>query len=335
MDTVSNLYSTHHKKSFLKLLILVLVSALLGIYLFFLNPWLSSDLNSDSYSWFLEFSRTIFQPQSAYYAESILLPLIAKLTGLNQSLETYKLLCAVLVLLILPVTAISAHTYFKNIAKSALFILLFALSFSFLQYYILGFPDPLTILLLVTSVFQKRFSVMFLALFLAMLSHFSMAALSVVGLVGLAYFSPNENFHARKKIAGITLAAILAGKAILIAWYFVFHYQLVSRLDWVLGKGYPFFLERYKANISGFWQTPGALLLMLYLIILAYFLSQKKYAFVISAFFALVISYLALFWTVDGLRVFAVVISAPYAYLLIVFISNIWEKWNATKFYLK
>lgn len=71
MNTVSNLYSTNDKESLLKLLILVSVSALLGIYLFFLNPWLISDLNSNSYSWFLEFSRTILQAQSAYYAESI------------------------------------------------------------------------------------------------------------------------------------------------------------------------------------------------------------------------------------------------------------------------
>lgn len=98
-----------------------------------------------------------------------------------------------------------------------------------------------------------------------------------------------------------------------------------------MGKGYPFFMGRYEANILGFWLTPGALFLVLYFIITAYFLSRKKYAFVFSALYALAIGYTALFWTVDGLRVFAVVISAPYAYLLKIFISNIWDKFNSTK----
>jgi hypothetical protein len=204
-----------------------------------------------------------------------------------------------------------------------LFILLFGASFQYLQYYILGFPDPLTILLLVSAVFQKRLGAMFALLVLAMLSHFSMAALSVISFAGLVYFSPNLGFHSQKKMVGVTLAAILVGKAILLSWYAVFHYQLVSRLDWVLDKGYSFFLERYEANIAGFWLTPGIPFLALYFFIATYFLIQKKYAFMFSVLFALLISYTALFWTVDGLRVFAVVIAAPFAYLLLSFINSL------------
>ena len=311
-----------------------LLSALLGlalsIHLFLSNPWMIGDLYSDSYLWFLDFSRTIFQPQSAYYAESILLPLIAKLIGAAKSLETYKILCGIFTLSILPITAICAQRYFHNLFKTLLFIVLFAFSFQYLRYYILGFPDPLTVLLLVAAVFQKRLSVFFGLLVLAMLSHFSMAALSVIGLAGLVYFSPNAGFHLRKKIVGVALAAILAGKAILLSWYALFHYQLVSRLDWVLGKGYPFFLERYEANIAGFWLTPGIPFLTLYFLIAAYFLMQKKNAFVFSVFLALGISYLALFWTVDGLRVFAVVIAAPFSYLLLSFIDNL-PFWKSAK----
>jgi hypothetical protein len=322
MKFVASLPDTNNKKSLIRLLILVLISATLGLYLFLLNPWLSSDFQSDSYSWFLEFSRTIFQSQSAYYAESILLPLIAKLIGATKSLETYKMLCGIITLSILPITAIFAQRYFHSPFKTLSFIVLFGFSFQYLQYYILGFPDPLTILLLMSAVFQKRLVVMFALLVLAMLSHFSMAALGVLGLVGLVYFSPNSGLHSRKQMVGVALSAILAGKAILIAWYAMFHYQLVSRLDWVLGKGYPFFLERYEANIAGFWLTPGIPFLVLYFFIAAYFLTQKKYAFVISALFALTIGYTALFWTVDGLRVFAVVIAAPYVYLIAAFIQS-------------
>jgi hypothetical protein len=322
MNFVTNLFG-NNKKLFVGSLILLLLSTALGIFLFLSNPWLNGDLHSDSYSWFLEFSRTIFQPQSAYYAESILLPLIAKVIGAVKSLETYKILCGIFTLSILPITAIYAQRYFHNPFKTLLFIFLFGLSFQYFRYYILGFPDPLTILLLVLAVFQKRLSAMFALLVLAMLSHFSMAALSVLSLVGLFYFSPNIGLHSRKKMVGVALAAILAGKAILLAWYAIFHYQLVSRLDWVLGKGYPFFLERYEANMIGFWLTPGIPFLVLYFSIIAFFLIQKKYAFVLSALLALVISYAALFWTVDGLRVFSVIISAPYAYLIALFISSL------------
>lgn len=157
-----------------------------------------------------------------------------------------------------------------------------------------------------------------------------MAALSVIGLIGLVYFSPNARFYSQKKLVGVAFSAILTGKALLLTWYALFHYQLVSRLDWVLGKGYLFFLERYEANVPGFWLTPGVSFLVLYFLITAYFLIQKRYAFVLSALFALAIGYTALFWTVDGLRVFAVVIAAPFAYLPLSFISNL-SFWKATK----
>jgi hypothetical protein len=259
-----------------------------------------------------------------------LLPLIAKVIGVTKSLEAYKILCGIFTICILPVTAIFAQRYFLNLFKTLLFIVLFGFSFQYLQYYILGFPDPLTILLLVSAVFQKRLGTVFVLLVLAMLSHFSMAALSAIGLISLVYFSSNTGSYSRKKFVGVALAAILTGKALLLAWYGLFRYQLVSRLDWALDKGYQFFLERYEANIAGFWLTPGILFLVLYFLIAAYFLIQKKYAYVFSALFALLISYIALFWTVDGLRVFAVVIAAPFAYLLLSFINSL-PFWKTAK----
>lgn len=318
------------RQTALAYLILLFVSSCLSLFLFMRNPWLASDLNTDSYVWFLEFSRTIFQPQSAYYAESILLPLLAKILGATQTLITYKLLCGLLTICILPITAIFAQRYFQNLLKTLLFIVLFGLSFQYFQYYILGFPDPLTILLLVSAVFQKRLGTVFVLLVLVMLSHFSMAALSAIGLIGLVYCSPNTGSYSRKKFVGVALAAIFTGKALLLAWYAVFHYQLLSRLDWALAKGYMFFLERYETNMVGFWLMPGAPFLVLYFLIAAYFLMRKKFAFVFTAILALAIAYVALFWTVDGLRVFAVVIAAPFAYLLLSFINSL-SFWKAAK----
>ena len=323
MNLISNLKNDSVRHVAATYFLLLLVSFSLSLFLLVRNPWMEADLRTDSYVWFLEFSRTIFQPQSAYYAESVLLPLVAKILGATKTLMTYKLLCGLLTISILPITAIFAQQYFQNLLKTLLFIFLFGLSFRYLQFYILGFPDPLTILLLVTAVFQKRLLAIFALLSLAMLSHFSMAALSVIGLVGLIYFSPIAGFEARKKSVWVALAAILTGKAILLAWYTVFDYKLVSRLDWVLGKGYLFFLDRYEANIEGFWLTPGIPFLIIYCLIVLYFLLQKNYYFVISGLFSVALAYIALFWTVDGLRVFAVIIAAPYGYLLIALVQSI------------
>lgn len=319
----SDVKTSSIQRQALNYFVLLVISLCLSIFLFMRNPWMASDLNTDSYVWFLEFSRSIFQPQSAYYAESILLPLFARILGATQSLVTYKLLCALLTLLILPITAMFAQRYFQNIYKTLLFIFLFGFSFSYLQYYILGFPDPLTILLLVLAVFQKRLGAKFIFLALAMLSHFSMAALGAIGLAGMYVFTPNSLNQFGRKSALTVLAAIVAGKALLLSWYAIFHYQLVSRIDWALAKGYGFFLDRYEENILGFWLTPGFLFLLVYFFICAYFLFHRRFAFVISMLFALALTYVALFWTVDGLRVYAVIIAAPFTYMLLCFINSL------------
>jgi len=175
-------------------LILLFVSPCLSLILFTRNPWLASDLNTNSYVWFLEFSRTIFQPQSAYYAESILLPLLAKILGATQTLIAYKLLCGLLTICILPIAAIFAQRYFQNLYKTLLFIILFGLSFQYLKFYILGFPDPLTILLFVVAFFPKSWISIVAYMLCAMLSHFSIATLGGIGLVCFLLFSHISTF---------------------------------------------------------------------------------------------------------------------------------------------
>jgi len=301
---------------------IALISLGLGAYLFFNNPWLVADYHSDSYSWFVDFSRSIFQSQSAYYAESILLPLIGKLIGASRSILLYKSLCAALSLAILPITGILAQRYFQNFYKALIFILLFGLSFQYLQFFILGFPDPLTIVLLLAAIFQRKASAVFCLATLALLSHFSMASVGVLALLGLVYTSPDLMRATAKKYCGSLLISLLTGKFILLSWYWIFHYQLQSRLNWALDKGYPFFFERYQADVYGFWLTPGIAFLILYGLILSYFLIRRQFLFALSGLTALTLAYMALFWTVDGLRVFAVIIAAPYAYLLIAFIQS-------------
>lgn len=300
-----------------------LIGLALNSYFFFTNPWLVTDFYSDSYSWFVDFSRSIFQPQTAYYAESILLPLVGKVIGASRALIFYKTLCAVITICLLPVLGVLSRRFFQSFYKALVFIVLFGLSFNYLRFYILGFPDPLTIALLMAAIFQRKASAVFCLVTLASLSHFSMVVIAVLSLAGLVYASPASTRISPSKYLSSLLLSLLAGKIILVAWYWLFHYQLQSRVDWAFGKGYTFFLDRYSADLQGFWLTPGILFLVVYGLISIYFLICRQFLFVAAAIFALVLAYLALFWTVDGLRVFAVVISASYGYLLIAFIQGI------------
>jgi hypothetical protein len=299
------------------------IGLVLSGYFFFGNPWLMADFHSDSYSWFVDFSQSIFQAQSAYYAESILLPLIGKIIGASRSIFLYKSLCATLTIGILPMTGVLAQRYFQSFYKALAFVVLFGFSFQYLRFFILGFPDPLTIALLLAAIFQRRAIAIFCFVTLALLSHFSMAALDVVALTALIYWAPIRSEIPVRKYCAVLLLSLAAGKLILLGWYWVFGYQLQSRLNWALEKGYPFFQERYQADIQGFWMTPGILFLCLYGLILIYCLARSQFKFAVSAIVALVLAYVALFWTVDGLRVFAVIIAAPYGYLLITFIQSV------------
>jgi len=299
------------------------ISVALGIYLFFGNPWLSVDYYSESYGWFVEFSRTIFQPQGAYYAESILLPLIGKLSGASKSIIFYKSLCALITILILPILGFLVQRRFQSFYKALVFVIIFGMTYSYLKFFILGFPDPLTIILLLSTIFQRKIIYIFVLAVLALLSHFSMSIIAIAGLLAMVLACSDFLETTGRKFCGALLSAIIVSKFILLGWYWLFHYQLQTRLSWATEKGYSFFYERYLNDVLGFWLTPGSLFLTAYFLMNAYFLVQRRFSLVAAAIFSLALSYLALFWTVDGLRVFAVIISAPYGYLLTGFIQSI------------
>jgi len=116
------------------------LSCALSLFLFFQNPWLSTDLYSNSYAWFVDFSRAIFQSNSAYYAESIILPLIARLIKVSNSLLAYKYLCAILTCLILPVFTWCFLKILKNRVQAIIFYLTFCFDLSVLRILYFRFP---------------------------------------------------------------------------------------------------------------------------------------------------------------------------------------------------
>ena len=275
----------------------------------------------------------IFHPNEAYWNESILLPLLGKLTGASKSLVGYKVLCAVISILILPSLAILSLNYFTRITYSYLFLILFSVSFRYLWTYDLGHPDPLTILLLCAIPLVRSHLAILICVFFAALSHFSMALIATIELIILySLFSLSKSVK-NWMMPAILLAGLCAGRIFLAIWYSIFHYTSpLGRIEFILNSGLPFFYKRYLENPAGFWLTPGALFLIIHATMLCFFIAKKYWGLAAGLITALAMSYAALFITVDGLRVFAVVCCGSYVFLLTRTIDSWWPATNpATK----
>jgi len=293
----------------------------LGIFLFFQDPNLANFFRKGSEDWYVNFSVMIFHPNEAYWNESILLPLIGKLLGASRSLEGYKILCALISALILPTLAILSLSYFKKISSAIVFLLLFSLSFRYLWSYDLGHPDPLTILCLTALPFMRSRAAVFSLSFLAALSHFSMAGIAVLEIV-ILYLASKEFLLKKWEYPISLILGLLSGRVFLAIWYFIFHYTSPhGRLEFIYNSGYIFFLEQYQKSPEKFWLTPGLFFLLIFGMIFISSIYKKNLKYSAGILLVLGLNYLALFLTVDGLRVFAVVSCGAYVYLLITFLQ--------------
>lgn len=304
---------------------LLLFSLFLGIYLFFLNPELSVAFSGDekNIEWYAVFSRNIFQPTTTYIAESVLLPLFAKFVGASTSTQSYRVLCSLITIAILPFLATNAVRFFQSITKAYLFVIVFGLSFTYLSQYRLGFPDPLTIVFLSYTALQRQPLGLFLGSFLAGLSHFSMSVVALAALCLILMMLPGTTREIRIKFLKFIVLGLLTSRLLLTLWFYLFEYHLASRTDFVLASGIQLFMNNYSQSPSGFWLTPGIVFLACYSVMISYFLTQKHFMFSLSLICALCLAYIAHFFTVDGLRVFAVVISSAYTLILATWINSL------------
>jgi hypothetical protein len=299
-------------------------SLLLGLVCFFMHPNLAESFDSSNghFEWYAIFSKEIFQPNYAYIAESVLLPLIAKFLGANSSLQSYRLLCSFVTILILPLVAIFAERRFKSIAAGVVLITFLALTFPYLRLFWLGYPDPLTIIFLAGAAFATTRKGLFVSALLAALTHFSIACLAIVGLAALLFTAPKPPHAISRKAAISSLfLGLVVAKIILIMWFAVFDYKLDSRLNIVMTEGLARFIEQgQRRGVLAFWLTPGISLLAGYLILFLIALTQRMYKFTVAMVFALSIAYLSVFFTIDDFRVFAVAVSAVYIFSLIIIV---------------
>jgi hypothetical protein len=309
---------------------LLIASFAISLKLFFSSNGLPISFQKDHVDWYLNFSKEVFHPvyslKGAYFSESMLLPVLANSFGAARSMVAYKIFCSILTISILPALFIFAARFFQNLFQTATFIFLICISYAYLWNFTLGFPDPLTILLLFWVAFEQNPKRICLGVILAALSHFSLALLALLGLLALIISSTSLNRVNRFALIKAIVIGLVLGRTILAAWYLGFDYSPSSRFSWAFEYGLESFVKRYDANISGFWFTPGIRFLVVYSFVLLYFLVNKKWAICLAALFALALTYLGLFFTVDGYRIFAVIICAPYAWLLKEFILSLFQK---------
>jgi len=305
----------------------MLFAVITGTYMFFLNPTLIETFGEQLIREYFVFSRTIFSPQTEYYAESVLVPLLAFLVGASHHYLFYKIFCSFLVLLILPTIAYFAAKYFDNAWRSWVFILIFVCTYKYLwRTYYLGHPDPITIICLTAMVLQRVPIATFLFALLATVSHFSMALLGIGSFALLLMTSPKGQNLARLTFVKYALSGLIVGRLLLELWFYKFQYHLQSRVGYAEAHGLTNFLARYNSDPWGFWLTPGLAFLIVYFLICTYMLFKRRIIFSIAMLAPLALAYISLFLTVDGLRVFVVVITAAYVFMLRSIVDELFNK---------
>lgn len=303
--------------------LILLYSLALSVWLFFQNPLLQMHLSPESVDWYFHYAQTIFHPEHLarvmYWGESILLPILANLLGASKSAMTYKAFCACLIISIIPIFTILSKPLFASPWKSFAFVNLFGLGFTYLREAGIGYPDPLTILLLGIATLTFHPLAVFISIALAALTHFSMALVATLSLVTLFIANPQLSWDIKRKLTLSSTAGLIVGRMLLELWYRKFNYLHTSgRVHFIIDKGMDFFLNHYLSNPQNFWLTPGFLFLFISAVCVFNLVRLKSYALILSIAISYALSYIVLFITIDGLRGFAV-ISMPAFLTILVF----------------
>jgi hypothetical protein len=113
----------------------------------------------------------------------------------------------------------------------------------------------------------------------------------------------------------------LLSKLFLLGWYWTFNYEIFSRWDFIKEKGIGHFWTLFADKPIPFFYTPGPLFGLISFFGMIHFFIKRKYSIPIAYGFALIVAYGALFITLDGLRIFSVVIVGAYFYFLVCWLN--------------
>jgi len=312
-------------KAGIKPIFLYLFSIVFGGLIFFNYSQVFGWISADYEPVFIGYSQIIFHPDHMarvmYWGESILLPIIANLIGASQSKTSFFFLCSFIYLLLFPIFSYLALEKLKSTSRALLFILLLGIS------YLMnggGSPDSLIILLIGIAALSNSILAIFICIMLSCLAHFSLTFVAVVGLLPLIYFSPFNSKSDSFKIIGTLLAAVIVGRLLLELWFWKFDYLHTNgRIKYVTDLGLEFFKLRYLKNPAEFWLAPNIFFLATFSLVALYFAYLSKISFCLAAFFGLCLAYTAMFFTVDGHRIFAVAISGSWIYFLLTFVGSL------------
>jgi hypothetical protein len=298
----------------------------LSCFLFFKYSQIFDWLTRDYEPVFLGYSREIYYPQHMakvmFWGESILLPLMVQMIGASKPKAAYFFFCGIIYIAIIPTFAYFALQRFKSPLKALIFTLLLVGTFPYLRQMDFSSSDFLTILLMGISVISGNALILFAGIVLASLSHFSITIVSSVCLIPIFFFSPILVKKERLKNLAFLVSGLIVGRSLLALWYWKFDYlRSGGRVDYVIDLGVNYFINRYLENPEVFWLMPQISFLIPFIFILFYFAYLKNYLFCCAAIFSLLIAYISMFFTLDGYRIFATVMAAPYIYLLLSFIG--------------
>jgi len=297
-------------------------SVIYGCALFFNNSQVFDWIRAPYEPVYVGYSQNIFHPdymaRVMYWGESILLPVIANLIGASKSKESFLFLCSVIYLCTLPIFSFLAYKRLNSLMMSFFFIVL--LGFSFLNDGG-GSPDSLVILLLGIATLSRNYSVIFLAIVASCLAHFSLTFVAVAGLILLIYFSPLPNNPNSKKVIYVYIFGLMMGRGLLELWYWWFDYLNSSgRILYVYELGIDYFWQKYIQSKLSFWIAPGISFITIFMISNLFFLYKKNILFVLTSILSIAIAYIAMFFSLDGYRIFVVSVSASWIYILATFL---------------
>ena len=326
------------------LLLLLCLSYALGIYLFFYNPWFESlflnheleDLNNYPYLEFAQnfFKRNYYENIEHWWTESLLFPFLTRVFGASRSIFAFKIFASILTISFLPIIAIGYLKVSKNIFQSFALLALLTVVYGGAYDYQVVFPDSLLVIFLGLAAIQKNILSLFVFIFLAGLTHFSITFFSSISLVFLFYSSPVPLRASKYKyVLSIILSLMLSWLSIQLWLQFMNVPEHNGRLAWAANSGLGYFNERYIKNPLGFWLVPKYLLLLSFAGINLYFLYIKKLIFVSTSLISLLIAYFCQFFTIDGYRVFITVFCGPYIFLIVSFIQTLFT--NKLRLFIK
>lgn len=256
------------------------------------------------------FSDAIFRSQNVAWAESVLMPLLAKVLGASSDRLAFQFLNVILTIFITPVFCLALTKRVQNTWAVFIGLAIFVCTFKYLNDYVLGAPDPLTmIFILLAAVSQGRLLAIYVCL--AGLTHFSLTAFAIVAMAPLQILAESDSDGKRRQLKYMLLG-LIASKILLLGWYWTFDYQLFSRWDFIKEKGFGHFWALFFENPKYFFYTPGRWFGVLGVLGLLYITVMRRYSVALGYCFALCVAYSAMFITLDGLRIFSVVIIGAY-----------------------